>query len=177
MLGKLKSWCLAVPVFLLVPAAMGQCIPVLCALTISIQTDASGIMLGGSGTSAATMSFGTMQAYGGSTPSGVTKGVGTTNWTISTPLDVKVTCTNLLNLLPCTILLTPTYNLIAQLQTNDAVNTWKIGGSTLSGSTPVTITANGTYGSVVAYTFALTIPFTEAATTISNTINFLAISN
>jgi hypothetical protein len=177
MLRKLKSWCLALPVFLFTSVAVGQCIPTLCSLTISIQSDAAGIMLGGSGTSAASMSFGTMQAYGGTTPSGVTKSVGTTNWTISTPFDIKVTCTNLLNFLPCTIVLTPTYNLTAQLQTSDSVNTWKIGGSALSSSSAVTITSGGTYGSVVAYSFALTIPFSEASGTISNTVNFTAISN
>src|SRR5580693_7197330 len=53
-------------------------------LTLTFNTDPSGIALGGSGTSAATMSFGSVQAYGGTVPGGVTKSVnGTTNWTLS----------------------------------------------------------------------------------------------
>jgi hypothetical protein len=174
---RLTCWCVAVPVLYLAPAAAGQCLPAVCALAIYIQSDPSGISLGGSNTNAATMSFGSMMAFGGTTPTGVTKSVGSTNWTISTPFDVKVTCTNLVNLLPCTILISPTYNLTAQLATTDTTNTWKIGGSTLSSSAATTITTNGTYGSFVAYSFALTIPFSESFGTISNTINFVAISN
>jgi hypothetical protein len=133
--------------------------------------------LGGSGTSSATLSFGSMQAFGGALPSGATKSVGTTNWTISTPFDVKVTCSNLLTLLPCTLLLTPTYSLTAELQTANAIDTWKIGGVTLNSTSASTLTSNGTYGAVTAYTFALTIPFSESSGTISNQINLLSVCN
>jgi hypothetical protein len=171
--------CLALLALLLlaVPRARAQCIPTLCGLTIYLQSDASGLTLGGSGSSAATMSFGTMQAYGGTTPTGVTKSLGATNWTVSTPFDIKVTCTNLLSLLPCTIIMTPTYTLTAQLQSTDTTNTWQIAGSTLSSTSATTLTANGTYGATNAYTFALTIPFSEPAATIGNTINFVVVSN
>jgi hypothetical protein len=159
------------------PRASSQCLPILCALTLTLQSDASGLTLGGSGTNSTTMSFGSMRAFGGTVPSGVTKTVGTTTWMISTPFDVKVTCSNLLTLLPCTLLLSPTYSLTAQLQSADATNTWKIGGSTLSSSSASTLTNNGTYGAVTAYTFALTIPFSEASGAISNHINFLSVAN
>ena len=154
-----------------------QCLPAACTLTLALQSDASGVTLGGSGTQAASMSFSTIQAFGGSTPAGVTKVVGTTNWTISTPFDVKVTCTNLLNLLPCTLVLSSSYTLTAQLQTIDPVNTWKIGSSTLSSAIASTLTSGGTYGQVASYTFALTIPFVEPPGPISNQVNFVAISN
>jgi hypothetical protein len=159
-----------------VPPAFGQCVPILCSLTLTLQSDASGLVLGGSGTNSATMSFGSMQAFGGSVPSGVTKTVAATTWTISTPFDVKVTCSNLLTLLPCTLLVSPTYSLTAKLQTADATNTWKVGGLTLSTSTS-TLTSSGTYGSITAYSFALTIPFAEASGAISNHINFVAVAN
>jgi hypothetical protein len=164
-------------ILLLSPCARAQCLPAVCALTVLVQSDAAGITLGGSGTSAASMSFGTVRAFGGTVPTGVTKVVGGTDFTLSTPFDIKVTCTNLLTLLPCTLLLTPTYTLTAQLQTTDTTNTWKISGTTLSSTTPITLQSAGSYAAVNAYTFALTIPFTEAAGTISNTINFLAVSN
>ena len=164
-------------IFLAVPRSYAQCIPLVCALSISLRSDASGIALGGSGGNAASMSFGTMRAFGGAAPTGVTKTVGATSWTVSTPFDVNVTCSNLLTLLPCTLLLTPTYVLTAQLQSADTTNTWKIAGSTLSSSSALTLTSNGTYGATVAYNFALIIPFSEAAGTISNTVNFVAISN
>jgi hypothetical protein len=161
----------------LAQSASAQCLPALCALSISLQSDASGIALGGSGSSAASMSFGTMSAYSGTVPTGVTRTVGATNWTISSPFDIVVTCTNLLNLLPCTLLITPTYTLTAQLQSADSINTWKIGSSTLTSTSATTLTASGTYGAATQYTMGLTIPFTEASGLISNTINFLAVSN
>src|SRR5262249_20850679 len=58
-------------------------------VSLTFVSDGAGITLGGSGTSAATISFGAVQAYGGSVPSGVTKTVnGTTDWSLSTPIDV-----------------------------------------------------------------------------------------
>ena len=168
---------LACSILLGASQASAQCIPVLCALSVSLQSDASGIALGGSGSSAPTMSFGTMQAFGGSTPSGVSKSVGATNWTISTPFDIKVSCTNLLSLLPCSIILTPTYFLAVQLQSTDTTNTWKVAGFTLSSTSATALTSSGTYGATTPYTFGLTIPFTEPAGVISNTINFIVVSN
>src|SRR6266849_10633251 len=69
---------------------------------------------GGSGTNSASMSFGSMQAFGGTVPSGVTKTTTGSSWTISTPFDVKVTCTNLT--LPCNLAISTSYVLTAQLQ-------------------------------------------------------------
>jgi len=166
--------CLAV---LVIPHASGQCLPAACSLTLTLQSDASGMVLGGSGTNSASMSFGSAQAFGGSVPSGVSKTVGATNWKISTPFDVKVTCINLITLLPCTLLMSQSYTLTAQLQSADAVDTWQVGGFTLSSASASTLTASGTYGQATAYTFALTIPFTKAAGVISNGVNFIAIAN
>src|SRR5579871_4700291 len=173
---KIIQWLsMGILVVLAAPQAKAQCLPAVCGITIALQSDASGLALGGSGTAAATMSFGTMQAFGGGVPSGVTKSLTSTTWTISTPFDVKVTCTNLLTLLPCTLLVTPTFTLTAQLQSSDSTNTWKISGSTLSSASATTLTSSGTYAATTAYTFGLTIPFTETAGIISNTINFVAV--
>lgn len=157
--------------------AWGQCIPALCSLTVSLQSDPSGITLSGSGTAATGMSFGTMQAYGGTVPTGVTKSLGSSNWTISTPFDIKVTCTNLGTLLPCTLLITPTYNLFAELLVADSINTWAVSGTTLNNTSYAVLTTSGTYGAVVPWTFSLAIPFTETSGLIVNSINFLIISN
>src|SRR5690349_15876899 len=138
-----------------------QCLPAACSLTLTLQADPSGIGLGGSGTSSATMSFGAMQAFGGGLPSGVSKVVNSTSWTISTPFDVKVTCINLINLLPCTLLLSSSYTLTAQLQLPDTNNTWKVQGFVLNNASASTLTSSGTYGQVSGYTFALTVPFSE----------------
>jgi hypothetical protein len=130
-------------------------------------TDAAGITLGGSGTSAATIAFGSVQAYGGSVPTHVTKTVnGTTNWSLATPFDVVVEVANQTS---------SNYTLTAALQTTDATNTWALGATTLT-TTAQSLTATGAYGST-AYTLTLTIPFSAAAGAISNTINFTATAN
>src|SRR5882762_409935 len=136
-------------------------------VSLTFVTDGAGIALGGSGTSAATIAFGSVQAYGGSIPANVTKTVnGTTNWSLSTPLDVVVQVANQTS---------SNYTLTGALQAADATNSWFLGATTLS-TTPATLTSTGAYGST-AYTFKLTIPFSAAAGAISNTINFTATAN
>jgi hypothetical protein len=136
-------------------------------ISMTFVTDGAGITLGNSGTSAATIAFGTVQAYGGTVPSGVTKTVNApTNWSLSTPFDVEVDLANQTS---------SNYTLTAALQSSDATNTWQLGSSTLS-TTPATLTATGAYGSA-AYTLTLTIPFSAAGGAISNTINFTATAN
>lgn len=148
--------------------SMAVTLTIASSVSLTLQTDASGLALGNSGTSAVTAAFGTMSAYGGSVPAGVTRTVnGTTNWKVSTPFDVVVQVANQTS---------SNYTLTAQLQTADATNTWQIGSSTITSASASTLTAAGTYGTT-AYTFNLTIPFSEGAVAISNTINFVATAN
>ncbi len=136
-------------------------------VSLTFVTDGAGITLSGTGTSAATIAFGSVQAYGGAVPANVTKAVnGTTNWSLSTPFDVVVEVANQTS---------SNYTLTAALQTADATNTWALGATNLS-TTAATLTSTGAYGST-AYTFKLTIPFSAAAGAISNTINFTATAN
>ncbi len=137
-------------------------------VSLTFVTDPAGITLGGTGTSAATVAFGNVQAYGGVVPANVTKTVtGTTSFTLSTPFDVVVAVANQVS---------PTYTLTAQLAAADATDTWKVGASTVTSAAAVTVTAAGAYGST-AYNLGLTIPFTKAAGAITNTINFVATAN
>src|SRR5580704_1829306 len=60
-------------------------------VSLTFVTDPAGITLGGTGTSAATVAFGAVQAYGGVVPANVIKTVnGVVNWKLSTPFDVVV---------------------------------------------------------------------------------------
>ena len=139
-------------------------------LTLTFNSDANGIALGGSGTSAATINFGSVQAYGGTVPPGVSKSInGTTSWTLSTPIDVLVTKTGCGN---CA-----SYTMTAQLQISDPTNTWRFGSVTVTSASPVTITATGSFGSSTPYTFSLTIPFSEPAGIVSNTLNIVVTAN
>jgi hypothetical protein len=147
---------------------MAVTVTVAGSVSFILQTDASGLTLTNSGTSAVIAAFGTMSAYGGTVPTGVTRTVNApTNWKISTPFDVVINVANQTS---------ANYTLTAELQTADSTNTWQIGATTLNNTTPSTLTATGTYGNT-AYTFSLTIPFSEAAGAISNTINFVATAN
>jgi hypothetical protein len=137
-------------------------------ITLVLDTDGAGVTLTGTGTNAASLGFGSVSAYAalslnvGRTVNGVT------NYTISTPFDVKVTQANSPSL---------TYTLAAELNAVDGTNTWTIGGVTITGSAPANVTATGVYGGDVAYSLVLTIPFGETAGLVSNTINFAATPN
>ncbi len=138
-------------------------------LTVAFVSDPSGITLSGSGTSSASLSFGTVQAFGGTVPSGVTKSVAGNSWTLSTPFDVLVQKGVLDSL-------SANYTLTAKLQAADIQDTWKFNSVVLS-TTAATITATGIYGNTTSYGFRLTVPFSASAGAISNTINFTAVAN
>ena len=88
---------------------------------------------------------------------------------MSSPFDIQVSKVNSAS---------TNYTLKAQLNTADAVNTWQVGGNTITNAAPVTITATGAYATNVAYPLALTIPFATASNTnISNIVNFTATAN
>jgi hypothetical protein len=134
-------------------------------ISLTFVSDPSGIVLSGSGTSAASLNFGTVAAFGRTVPSGVNKSVTSSNFTLSTLVDVSVTQTGV----------SSSYTLTASLQSADLTNTWKWQSVTLS-SSPSTITSAGTYGTTSS-SFSLKIPFSASAGTISNTINFTATAN
>lgn len=138
-------------------------------INLTFVTDGSGVTLGGSGTNAASLDFGTVSRYG--TPAtNVTRTIGASTFTVSTPFDISVTKSNITS---------SNYTLGAALANVDAVNAYKIGTSALptSPTAPVSLTVTGAYASNVSHTLALIIPFSENATTITNTINFLATAN
>jgi hypothetical protein len=142
---------------------------VAASIQLVFDSDASGIVLTGAGTNAATLAFGTVQAYGGTVPTGATRTVnGTTSFTYSSPFDVKVTKANSTS---------ANYTLAASLNSSDSTNTWLVDSTTLT-TTAQNVTTSGAYGSDAAHTLYLTIPFSEAdGTLISNTVNFTATAN
>src|SRR5579863_11822 len=88
-------------------------------ISLTFVTDGSGMAVTGTGTSTASLPFGTISMFGGSVPTGVTKTVtGTTSFTLSTPFDVRVDLANSAS---------TTYTLTATLAEADATNTWLIG--------------------------------------------------
>lgn len=140
-------------------------------LQLVFNNDNAGVSLtSGAGTSAATLDFGSVSAFGNLSSPKITRNVnGTTSFTVSTPVDVQVTKSNSAS---------ANYTLTAQLGSADATNTWAVGNTTVTNAAAATITAAGAYGSNTAEAIAITVPFTTASgTAISNTISFTATAN
>jgi hypothetical protein len=135
-------------------------------VTLAFVSDPSGISLAGSGSSAVSMSFGTVQAFGGTVPSGVTNSRAGNSWTLSTTIDVEVRQIGILS---------SSYTLTARMQVADLQNTWKLKAVSLS-TTSTTITTTGAYGTTPD-SFSLTVPFSASAGTINNTIDITATAN
>ena len=139
-------------------------------INLTFVTDASGLAVTGSTTSTASLPFGSVQMYGGSVPANVTKTVtGTTSFSLATPFDVRV---DLANSASATFILT------ALLATADATNVWSIGATNISASGPASnLTSTGAYATAVPYTLKITVPATEVAGLITNSIGFTAVGN
>ena len=120
----------------------------------------------GAGTSNATLSFGTVSAFG-PIAAGANRVNTSGEYTISTDIGVRVE-RGLLEL-------SPRYTLRARLQSAQAL-TWKVGGVTMS-TTYATIATSQSYGSTVPHTIAFVVPFSQPAGSISATFDILAIEN
>src|SRR5262245_8920236 len=63
-------------------------------ISLTFETDASGVSLTGAGSSTATLGFGTVSAYGTIATGNVTRTVGASDFTVSSPFGVKVVKAN-----------------------------------------------------------------------------------
>lgn len=139
-------------------------------INLVFNSDPAGVALAsGAGTNNATLAFGNVSAFGPIGANITRTVVAGTSFTISTPVDVLVSKANSSS---------ANYTLKAQLGAADAVDTFAVGGTTITNAAATTITATGAYGSNVAEAIAITVPFaTASGTNITNTINFTATSN
>jgi hypothetical protein len=138
-------------------------------INLTFISDGSGVALTNSGTSAAALPFGNVRFYAGTVPAGVIKTTtGTTSFTLSTPFDVRA---DLANSASATFILTATLNAA------DPTNVWFVNSVNISDGGAAQLTATGAYASNVPYTLHLTIPTTEVAGLITNTINMTAVGN
>jgi hypothetical protein len=136
-------------------------------INLVFNTSTGGVTLGAPNTSAASLAFGTVQAFGGVLATGVTRTIGATNFTVSSPVDVIVTKANSTS---------ANYTLTAQLAAADVTNTWTVGGVTVTGGAAAPVTTAGAYGTT-NFPVAISVLFTSPAGTITNTINYTATSN
>ena len=140
-------------------------------ISLVFNTDvAAGVPLAsGNGTSTASLAFGNVSAFGALASGKITRTVGANSFTVSTPVDVFVSQFNSNS---------ANYRLTAQLGAADAVNTWSVGGVTVTNGAAATITSTGAYATNNAFAVAITVPFTSASgTSITNSIVYTATSN
>ncbi len=135
---------------------------------LTFTSSSTGVTLGGAGTSAATMAFGSISPHGGTMPTGAKRvNNGTTSYTYSSPFDITVTEQNSSS--SC-------YTLAALLSAS-STDTFTIDAVTLS-TTLQTITATGVYARSEQHTLALTVPLSVAGgTAINDTVDFTATAN
>ena len=136
-------------------------------ISLTFETDASGVSLTGAGTSTATLAYGTVSAYATIATANVTRTLGASDFTVSTPFGLKVVKANSSS---------SNYTLQAALGSADATNTWTIDSTALSTSNQ-TLGSSYSYGSAVSHTMKLTVPFSAAAGAVSKSVNFTATSN
>lgn len=144
-------------------------------ITIVFDTDPSGVTLGNAGTSNATLNFGNISAYAPLSAGVSRPSVTATNFTVSTPFDVRVVIggTN-----------SASYTLNASLAATAPTGlTYQVDTLTLT-TAAQTVTANGPYNANVSHNLNLVVstaapgaggPATGTAT--SATLNFVATAN
>jgi len=138
-------------------------------ISMSFVSDTNGVALTGTGLNIATLDFGSVSQFS-VPPTTITQTATSTTFTVGTPFDVSVLKSNVTS---------ANYTLSAQLQTLDAVNVWAIDTVTVATApaTPTAVTVTGAYATNALHTLTVTMPFSEAAGTVTNTINFLATAN
>lgn len=136
-------------------------------IALTFENDAAGVALTGAGTNAATMALGAISAYNTVSTPGVTRTVSASDFTVSSPFAVKVDQANSSS---------ASYSLDAALGSADASNTWRVNATTLS-TTNQNLGGAYAYGSAVAHTMYLTVPFTASTGAISKVVNFTATAN
>ncbi len=139
---------------------------VVSSIGLTFETDTAGVSLAGASTNAATMDFGTISAYGTIT-GGVTRTVGASDFTVSSPFGVHVVRANSIS---------ASYALGVALATTDVTNTWKVNSTTLT-LLNQNLGGSYTYGTTVAHTLYLTVPLAASSGAISKVVNFTATAN
>lgn len=136
-------------------------------IALTFESNAGGVTLGGTGTSAATLDFGTI-ARVGLLLTGVTRTFTGTDFTVGTPFDVRVDLSGGG---------TASFNLSASLSANPGVYGYTWDTFALSTTAATVVTNDPNYNVNRTHTLYLTVPFTAAPGAVGNTINVTATAN
>lgn len=136
-------------------------------ISLTFETVGAGVTLAGAGTNAATLAFGTVSAYNTIAQSGVTRTLGASDFTVSSPFGARVVQANSTS---------GNYTLAVALASSDAVNTWRVNSTTLTTSNQ-NLGASYAYASTITHTLYLTVPFSASAGAVNRVLNFTATAN
>jgi hypothetical protein len=136
-------------------------------ISLSFESVAGSVPLAGSGTTSATLNFGSVSAFEPLNP-GVTRTAGASSYTISTRFGVRGT--HLLG-----GILSPNYTVRARLLSAQPL-TWRVDGVTMS-TTAATIATSQPYGPIVPHTLAFVVPFSQPAGAVTTVLEVTAIAN
>jgi hypothetical protein len=153
--------------WLLLVACVAVSGEVIAGISLTFQSVSGSRPVSGAGTTNASLSFGTVSAFG-ALASGVSRVSTSSSYTISTNVGVEVE-KGLLDLL------TSRYTLRARLETTNPL-IWKVGGVTMSTSY-ATVATSQSYGSTMARTVAFVVPRSQSAGSVSTRLEFLAIAD
>lgn len=120
----------------------------------------------GAGTDTATAALGDISKYG-PVPTGFTRTIGATTYTLSSTVSVRVDQANAGS---------PDFNLLANLGTGPGFNQWKLDGTALTTSA-FNLRPMSQYATPHTLNFDLIVPNGSGAGPIDNTINFTASAN
>jgi len=137
-------------------------------IAVVFNSDPAGVVLGGAGTSTASLNFGTVAMYMATPAAGVSLTRTASDFTISSPFDTYVIIGGSAS---------ASYSLQAALQSASGVYTFKFDGIALTTTSSVVVAADPNYFVNVPHTLSLTVPKTAPAGAVSNTVNFLVTAN
>lgn len=148
---------------------MGVTADIQGSINLIFSTATGGFAVTGTGTATASLPFGSVQMYGGTVPTNVTRTLtGITSFTLSTPINVEVDLANQTS---------ANYKLLATLNAADIVNSWTFNTVAVTAAGVVPQIATGTYGAAAPFVFAVTIPASNTSGSLSNSLNFTATAN
>lgn len=161
----------AVPTFVKADTATGTLAvtgTVASSISLTVETGTVGPTLTGAGTSAASTDLGTTFSKYGTTPSGWTKTLQASTWTLTSDFGVQVVKANSAS---------ADYTLAANLSTDPGTVGWNAGGLPFVAVAPHNLTTAGTYAATANYAWSIVIPDSLVTPDLANTINFLATAN
>jgi hypothetical protein len=173
MMGCFVVAVLAVPTFVkaadTATGALAVTGTVASSISLTVETGTVGPVLTGTTTNAASTNLGTTFAkYGGTTPTGWTRTLQATTWTLASDFKVKVVQANSAS---------ANYTLVTNLDEDPGTVTWTSGILPYVAIAAHNLTSTGAYGTAANYAWTIVIPDALVTPNLANTMHFDATAN